>query len=121
MSIGVKFLKHKNAEMLEIDLNGANPTEILEAIKQAKEIIRKQPLSSMLILTNVTNANFNTDVIEGMKEFTSGNKPYVKASAIVGLSGLHKVIYTMVTKFSGRSIPTFDNIEEAKNWLATKN
>ena len=119
-NIGARFIKYKDKEIFVVNLTGCKPDGVVQVVNQAKQIIRKQPLGTVLILTVVTNANFSSDVIEVMKEFAAGNKPYVKASAIVGLSGLHKAIYTMVTKFSGRDIPTFDNEEKAKDWLISK-
>jgi hypothetical protein len=54
-----------------------------------------------------------------MKEFTKHNKPYVKASAVVGISGIKKIIFHAVMLFSGRKIHACDTLEQAKDWLAT--
>jgi hypothetical protein len=53
-----------------------------------------------------------------MKEFAAHNKPYVKASTVVGITGLKKIIYDAVLMFSKRNISTFDSIDPAKEWLA---
>jgi hypothetical protein len=55
-----------------------------------------------------------------LKEFTTFNKPYVKAGAVLGASGLLKFEFDIVTKFSGRILARFDNPEEAKNWLVSQ-
>jgi hypothetical protein len=44
--------------------------------------------------------------------------PYVKASAVAGITGLKKIIYDAVLMFSKRNISTFDSIDSAKEWLA---
>ena len=44
----------------------------------------------------------------------------MKAGAVVGLSGLQRVIYVTVTQLSGRRLPTFDTLEAAKDWLASQ-
>ena len=51
------------------------------------------------------------------KRLAVNNRPYVIAGAVVGLSGLQKVVYTTVMRFSKRNIPAFDDIEAAKDWL----
>jgi hypothetical protein len=37
--------------------------------------------------------------------------------AVVGLSGLQKVVYTTVMRFSKRNIPVFTDLEAAKEFL----
>jgi len=55
-----------------------------------------------------------------IKDFTTFNKPYVIAGAVVGVTGLKKVIYNAIVAISGRNMSTFDTIDQAKDWLATQ-
>lgn len=64
--------------------------------------------------------HFDTDITEAFKRFTAGNKPYVKAGAVVGVSGLKKIVYNAVMKFTGRDIIALDDLEMAKDYLAQK-
>jgi len=57
---------------------------------------------------------------DAMKEFVIHNKPYVVASAVVGVTGLKQIIYNAVMKFSGRKLTAFDSLAEAKDWLAER-
>ena len=66
----------------------------------------------------MTNARFNDEVSNGLKEFTAHNRPYVKAAAIVGITGLKRILFDAVMAFSKRNIETFDNLDQAKRWLA---
>jgi hypothetical protein len=113
----VKFIIHKWRQILLLDGSHCSIDEAIKTIDEAKEVIRSQPKSSLLIVTDVTGAKYDLELIEKLKKFTSGNKPYVKASAIVGLDGLQKVAYNAVTLFSKRTIPVFADIEKAKDWL----
>jgi hypothetical protein len=45
-------------------------------------------------------------------------KPYFKASAVVGVKGGKKFLLDVFNRFSGLGVRPFDDIEEAKNWLA---
>jgi hypothetical protein len=54
-----------------------------------------------------------------MKDFTTHNKPYVKAAAIIGISGIKKIIFEAVMMFSRRKIHIFNDMTEAKDWLVT--
>jgi hypothetical protein len=113
----VKFIVHKWRQLLVLNFSHCTVNEATETINEARQVIRSQPQSSLIILTNVTDAKYDLAVIEQLKAFTSNNKPYVRASAVVGLDGLQKIVYTAVTLFSKRTFPVFDNIEKAKDWL----
>lgn len=64
------------------------------------------------------NSFFDTETVDILKEFTASNKPYVKASAVVGIKGLKKMMLDLVSKFSGRTFKQCDTREEAAKWLA---
>ena len=72
----------------------------------------------MLTLTNVTGLHFNGRSVGAFKAMVEHNRPYIKASAVVGLSGLHKVIYAAVVRIARRQIPVFDDEPSALEWLA---
>lgn len=113
----VKFIKHEWKQILLLDFSNGSVDEVIKAIAKASDTIRLQPKSSLLILTDVTNARYNLEVVEKLKDFTSANTPYVRASAVVGLDGLKKIVYNAVIMFSKRRISVFEDIEKAKDWL----
>jgi hypothetical protein len=113
----VKFIVHSWRQILLLDFSHCSTDEAINVIDKAIKVIRSQPESSLLIVTDVTGAKYDLKVIEKFKEFTSGNKPFVKASAVVGLAELQKVVYNAATLFSKRTLPLFDDIEKAKDWL----
>jgi len=113
----IKFIIHKWRQILLLDISHCSSDEVIKTIDEAIGVIRSQPESSLLILTDVTGAGYDLEVIEKLKESAGGNEPYVRASAVVGLDGLQKVVYNAVTLFSKRTFPMFDDIEKAKDWL----
>ena len=114
----VKFIKHQEKDILFLDFSNTKTDEVLKIIEDAKRVISAMPKNSLLTLTDVTNARFNDSVGDGMKHFTAHNKPYVKAAAVVGITGLKRVIFGAVMAFSKRNLEAFDDVEEAKRWLA---
>jgi len=117
----VKFITHRQKEILFLDFSNSLPHEVLQTIEDAKRVISARPERSLLTLTDVTNARFNEAVGDGLKQFTAHNKPYVKAGAVVGVTGLKRIIFTAVLTFSRRKLEAFDDIEQAKHWLANNN
>ena len=115
----VHFIKHNGATILKVDLsNPSSVGESLAAIKQSKAIVGAQPPKSPLILTDVTGTTFNTAAVDEMKNYSAFNTPFVKASAVLGLSGIKKIIYDAVVKVIGRAVPSFDTEAAALDWLA---
>jgi hypothetical protein len=116
----IKFIEHNGKRILHLDFTEARADEVLQIIREAKDVIAAQPPRSIRTLTDVTDIKFNTTATEAMKEFASHNKPYVSAAAVVGVTGLKKIIYNAVVKFSGRNLVIFDSHSQAKDWLVTQ-
>ena len=115
----VHFITHREATILKVDLSHSKTVEEnLEVLDRAKKIIGSRPRGSMLLLTDVTKAFFNAKGIAAIKEFSTFNTPFVKASAVLGVSGIYRVIYEAVVKLVGRPIVCFDTEEQALDWLA---
>ena len=117
---GVYELNYEGKMILCLDIAGLqskDKPEFHEHIKRAKEIIRKQPPKSFLVITKVTNTGFDTEVANIIKEYAQHNTPYVKASAVVGISGWQKIILTAIKTLTGRDFHMTDTMEEAQEWL----
>jgi hypothetical protein len=114
-----RFIEHRGTRILLQDFSGIrDPDEALKEIRHAISVVARQPPHSLRLLTIVREARYNAAVLQAMKEMAAHNAPYVKASAIVGMSGLHRVAYQTVLIFTRRKIPAFDSEAEALDWLA---
>jgi hypothetical protein len=116
----VQIVPHKGKQIVYLDFSGCKVADLLPALEEAKRVIAKQPKESGLILTNVTDTEISKDTSALMKDFTTHNKPYVKASAVVGVEGLKKIIYNAVQAVSGRHISSFGTIDQARDWLVSQ-
>jgi len=114
-----RFIDHRGTRILVLDYSGVKSADdALREIDNSRRIVALQPPKSLLVLTNVREARYNTAVLQALKELASHNEPYVKASAIVGMSGLHRIAYQAVILFSRRKIQVFDEEAPAMDWLA---
>lgn len=114
-----RFIKHNGIQILFLDFSRLSGTpEIAEQVEIARKIIAVQPLSSVRTLVDLTDLAFNQEAVQLVKEFTAHNKPYVIASALVGITGLKGVIVSAVARFSERTFKTFADLELAKQWLS---
>ena len=55
-------------------------------------LICKEPESSVLLNTDVTDAHYNPYVVNRLKENTKLTTPHMKAYAVVGITGLMRVV-----------------------------
>ena len=116
----VKCIYHNGRQILFLDFSGCKVEDFHISIKEAEKLIRAEPPNSVLTLTDVTGAKYNLEVTKAIKEFAVGNKPFVKAGAVVGLDALKKIIYNSIMHVSGRNLLAFDDIEKAKDWLVAE-
>jgi hypothetical protein len=116
-----RFMDHQGKRILLLDYAGIiDPGEAASAIQESIAFVARQPKASLLVMTDVRRARYNGAVLQGMKELAAHNTPYVKASAVVGITGLLRIAYTAVLVFSKRNIRQFDEPRAALDWLVTQ-
>ena len=65
--------------------------------------------------------HFNNEIRDRFTDFVKGNKPYVKAGSVVGISGMQTIVYNAVMRISGRNLKALGSLDQAKDWLASQN
>ena len=114
------LVKLGNRPVVIMDFSGiTNIDEALGHIDEAMAFVATQPKGSLYTLTDVTGSKFDARVTEAMKKLATHNKPYVIAGAVVGITGLMRIIFQAVLTFSGRkNLKAFDTRAEAERWIA---
>jgi hypothetical protein len=114
----IKWIDHEGRRILFEDMSGLRDSADICAVSDASTaLICKEPESSVLLITDVTDANYNPYVVNRLKENTKLTTPHMKAYAVVGITGLMRVVLHSVVTFTGQDIKMCDTIEEAKEWL----
>ncbi len=116
----VYYLQNKGKDILYIDYSNMKADEIIGVMKQVRDKFASKPKESVLTLTNFEGTRFNSDVLNHFKQLSLDTKEHVKAGAVIGIAGLQKVAYDVVTKFSKSELPLFGSREEAMDWLVTQ-
>jgi hypothetical protein len=115
------MIDHRGKHILELDFVGIkDPSVLLSRIEKYKAFIASHTPRSLLVISNLTGCVVNKRTVEAFKQFTLHNKPYIRASAVYGLSGFTRIFGNAVNHFSKRDITLFDDVEKAKYWLVTK-
>jgi hypothetical protein len=113
----LKSMDHWGKTVLILDFSHASRKDAYELMEISAKKIRSAPPRSVLTLSDVSRLSFDSPVIAAFKDFTSLNKPHVKAAAVVGLRGLQKIVFNTISAFSNRTFGVFAERSAALDWL----
>jgi hypothetical protein len=113
-----KFIQHKGRELYVLDCSDCQPEEIIGIIDECARQVQSRPEKSVRTLTIAGGGKFDNNVLQKLKNLTQGNAPYVDKAAVVGITGLYKVVMNTIKMFSKREFHLFDSVDEAKDFLA---
>jgi len=116
----LRKVTHRGRSILLTDYSGFikwNDWRVL--IEAEMRLMPREPLGSVRALAVFTGSRFSDDVFEAITKLALANRPYIKASALVGLSPLQRAIFLKgIERTSSRDFGVFDTVEEALDWLA---
>ncbi|MCU0453456.1 MAG: hypothetical protein MUE68_07335 [Bacteroidetes bacterium] len=113
-------LQFRGKRILHLDLAGMqlrDKGEFYEAIEAVRKRVEQEPAGSVLAVTNVTNSAFDADIARAITACARYNAPHIKASAVVGVAGIQKVVLSAIKAQTGRSFYIASTLEEALSWL----
>lgn len=115
------FIDSQGVKIFYIDFTNLIKEEEIEAvINESKTLIRSRPKKSMINLANIEGMHFNGRIKELFVEYVKGNADFVQHSAIVGVSGLKRIVFNGIMKMTGRDVRCLDTVEDAKRWLVER-
>lgn len=116
-----EFITYKGKAIVYLDFtNMRDKDEIMKLEGDGANYIRTQPKNSVYTLTNMEGMFFNNEIKKYFEEVAKGNAPYVKAGAVIGLTGLISIMYNAFVTVTGRNIKSLKSKEEALEYLITK-
>ena len=113
------FITHQGKELLLVDFANLKADQFIQAIGEAKKFLLGLGKKDLLVLYDVSNSRVSPEVVDTLKEAAKATHPFIKRRAVVGISGLQRVILNAVNVFTGEDIRPFETPEQAKDWLAS--
>jgi hypothetical protein len=115
MSDRVRFIEHG---IVLQDFSGLRVVaDVLIYVAEARDFIERQPRGQALVLTDFTDATFDRDVVNAMRSLAEHHKPWVEASAIVGLTPLMQVVFRSVIALTRREVHVCETRAEGIAYL----
>lgn len=113
----VRFIEHQGKRILFINYSHCDVAMLKAVAEEGHRVIALEPLNSVLTLNDVTGTTFDKESVALLQAKVAANAPYVRRAAVIGISGLQRLIYEGVKAFSRRRLPLFESRQEALAWL----
>jgi hypothetical protein len=115
----IQFVTHQNHRVLLVDCTKCNPAELANIADQLPAFVTQEPPSSVLLLGDFTDAQFDKASVEHIKVAAVFDRPHVKRAAWVTNENLPKALFDSIRTFSQRQISIFHTREEALDYLVS--
>jgi hypothetical protein len=113
------FVDHRGTRLLIVDASGLRAAaDIQSLIVHTEALIRAEPQGSVRIGMVVRGFHFDRQTAAAVKGVFARAQPWVKASALVGVAGLQRVLLQVLNQVARRERGLFDTLDAAKDWLA---
>jgi hypothetical protein len=119
---GPRHIEHKGTRVILLDFAGVHDAqEGLRLIAESARFVQSgAPDGSGFTCSDVTNTRYDRQIVDAFKVMASGNRPYIKAAAVVSDSSIHRAAISMIALFSRRKIQSFNSRAEALDWLVAQ-
>ena len=113
----VERINYEGVTIVYTNASGMETNDALDLFKSTIPVISSMPPKSVLSLVNLKDVVLSRTFNVELKNIAVENSPYVKATAICGLSMMASFIAKSIIKLTNRNAKFFDDVEEAKAWL----
>jgi hypothetical protein len=115
-----RFIDHGAKRILFLDFARASPRQHADGMRAAAAILAREPPRSVLVLVDVTGLSENAGTEEEVRRFLAEAGPHIRAKAVVGLVGLKRILARRVQEHAAWDHHDFEDLEAARNWLASR-
>jgi hypothetical protein len=113
------FIAHRGIPLIHMDFHGVTDKgQGLAEVAAAQQFVAAQPKRrSLRVLADVKDAKWDGEILEAIRKMMLHNRPWVLASAVVGVNTFARVTIRALLLLSGRKIAMMSNEDSAKDWL----
>jgi hypothetical protein len=112
------FIHYKNKEILFTCYTEYKTDEkIIKALRHNRHFITTCGKTGILLLEDIRGTYVKDESMKELQVYMKEITPFLSKYAIIGVTGVKKLILKILSKFSRVEIKPMDSIEEAKEWL----
>ena len=113
----IRYITHKGKQILLVDLSHCTAAEVEKISQLVPAYVTSEPLGSVLILGDFTQAEINHKAADRIKLAAVLDQRHLKRSAWVGTDSIPHVYFEAMKSFTKRDLTSFKTREEALDWL----
>lgn len=115
-----KWTNYKGSRILYSDFSGfgRDVNALRVEVDAVDAEILREPKDSVLALADLRGTVTGSDVVDLFKQSAKRTNGYVRKQAVIGVTGVQRILASAVARFSGQSLHLFDTVDEANEWLA---
>jgi hypothetical protein len=113
----VRFIEHQGKRVLFINYAHCDVAMLKAVAEEGHRVIAREAPGSVLTLNDVTGTTFDKESVAVLQAKVAANAPYVRRAAVIGITGLQRLIYEGVQAFTKRRLHLFEGRREALDWL----
>ena len=83
-------------------------------------VVCQQAPGSVLCISDVRDTVASSEAMAIIKNSAKRTNLYVRKQAVIGVTGVRRVLADAVVRFSGQKLSLFDNLEKAQEWLVSE-
>lgn len=114
-----KTAPHRGRTLVEIDFNGCTPGAFAPVILEAQRLIQASPKGSVLALTCLEEVRFDPATVLEMERFAASVMPWLKGNALVGITGLKRVVFGGIKPLYKVPVELVDTRPAGRDWLVS--
>lgn len=114
------WIEHKGKKIFYQDFskNFYNAAVVKAELMEVQKIVTSQPDDSVLVLSDFRDTSIGSELLSSMNAASNATKAFVHKTAVLGVTGMKRKLADLLTALTGQPLKYFDDMEEAKNWLA---
>jgi hypothetical protein len=116
-----RWITYKGKQILFMDFSGfgLDAEGLMTEIREVNQIILQRPRRSVLGLSDLRGTAISADIARIFEKNGALIKNFFKKQAVVGMSsGVRALIFHIISDVVGVHGGLFENMEQAKDWLA---
>jgi hypothetical protein len=113
----INLINHKDRDILYINHRGLSGDALYESIKEANTFLLKEKKEYLTIadFTDSTATKKTNDYLQS--DETKEVSKYISKQAVIGLTGIKKMMLRVYNVFTGLNLKAVNTLEEAKEYV----
>ncbi len=114
----VSVVSRGAAQLVVVDFSSCEPGTYAPVVQEAQQLICKQPLRSVRVVTVFEDVRFDMGTVKEMQRYASTVMPHLRRCGLVGIDGMKRIVFGGIKPLFTVPVELFADVESAKDWVA---